>query len=484
MSMNTRNTLRNFIYDIRDVITRRKSLRIRLSRGRIILSLRIRKRRISNLEQYSVPDSIIDAILRQGRHDSAVLAPGADALRNLRKFDLSSPMDRRGLNFDDLISAIPTKPHVVVVMSMLAIGGAEKFAADLACELQSITGTTPLVIVTDQEQSQAEGWQKIDTLRPLRSSQVVFWREVFGDTSDRSYQLAQLLNVLRPKIIVVVNSRLGYDVVSQYGRGLSQFARLYTAYFSFGIHALGAGYADRFPRLTMPCARALTDNSPCARELLTRFDCLRGPGVAVLPPRLDICNQDTFGERVQARLRRNSKKDRARRWVWVSRIEKAKGTDILNEIARLRPRDEFHAFGPRHPHAQRGILSAPNIVQAGPLDSVSSADFRHFDGYIFTSLYEGMPNTPLELSQHGLPMVLSDVGGLRDTFDDSSALLVEHRSSVQATSDEFVSALEAIDAMGDEALSLLVHAAYVKAIRIHSPETYGLKVKSIFFHEH
>lgn len=76
--------------------------------------------------------------------------------------------------------------------------------------------------------------------------------------------LARFLNLMRPKVILVVNSMIGLDVVALYGRGLSQFAKISCAFFSLGLHGRFPTYGAIYARRVLPFATLLTDNKPPA----------------------------------------------------------------------------------------------------------------------------------------------------------------------------------------------------------------------------
>lgn len=290
--------------------------------------------------------------------------------------------------------------------------------------------------------------------------------------------LARILNALRPNHILINNSRIGLDAVANFGRGLSQYSHIYCTYFS--LSHLGASYAARFPYKTLPYSTALTDNSLMESTLHRMWNGMTEKHVAVLPPRIDVSTQERFDERLRNRIIHNRTRS-VMKWVWVGRIEKFKGTDILGKLATTRSNDAFYLFGPAQEPLHQLGLTLPNIAHSGILDDVLSADFSEFNGFIFTSLFEGMPNTVLEMSQHAIPMILADVGGLRDTFDDSSVIFVEHATSgVEDTAKLFSAALDRLLMMPAAKIEEMVKAAFTQVALRHSPEAYSRQFTKIF----
>jgi glycosyltransferase involved in cell wall biosynthesis len=202
--------------------------------------------------------------------------------------------------------------------------------------------------------------------------------------------------------------------------------------------------------------------------------------IAVLPPRINLVTDARFSARLRARLDIARASGGSRHWVWISRVEPWKGTGILAAIARLVPHDRFDVFGPVHGSMESLDLDRPNIVHCGVLTDVIEADLGKYTGFLFTSRFEGMPNIVLEVSQHVIPMVLADVGGLRDTFNDNSVMFVPHKQSVTETAIAFVVALNRVATMASEDLSAMVEAAHAQVSERHSPDGYASRVNQVF----
>jgi glycosyltransferase involved in cell wall biosynthesis len=279
--------------------------------------------------------------------------------------------------------------------------------------------------------------------------------------------------------IIIVNSRIGLDAIAMFGRGLSQNARLYCAYFSLDLNGSVAVYGARFPRRTTPFALTLTDNQPMAAIMRCHHGSQPGPGIAVLPPRLPSVADDVFRSRIAARRSRVRAAETAPRWVWISRIELTKGTDALRYLAALRPTHQFDLYGPTQESLRLLGLVQHNISYQGVLPDLLTADFAQYDGFVFTSLFEGMPNVALEMCQHAIPMILADVGGLRDTFDEG-VLFVQHQADSSETAGRFAVALDQVALMDGAATSAMVTAARERAWLRHSPAAHARAVTKIF----
>ncbi len=427
-----------------------------------------------------ISPGIITQIMAQSRHDMAVLAPGALALPNLRRINAPDLLQRDGIDVPMAFAHVRSQPGAVFIIPFLVMGGAEKYAADLVDVLRMKSVGPVLVIVTDQTEEEAFGWQKFEILSPLQQSNIIFWRDICSSFKwEDPSALSRFINALQPRLVVIVNSHLGLETVAKFGRGLSQFARLYCAFFSMGINGLGGPHGAYFPRRIMPFALALTDNQPMEETLRRLHGEIPGPGIATLPPRIRIISDELSASRLSARQERTLK-GRERRWLWVSRIEPFKGTALLADLAKFRPADQFEVFGAVDGELVPTELILKNINVRPALQDVIMADFTQFDGFIFTSLFEGMPNTVLEMSQHLIPMVLADVGGLRRTFDDDAALFVPHGADTKESAAAFSLALDRIIGMDSVAIVRMVAAAQRQMLAKHSSAAHANTAATIF----
>lgn len=212
-----------------------------------------------------LPPLILDQIRHQARHDGAIFACGRNAFAKLRQVDADELIDRCGLDVDKLLASIETRPHSIIIISRLIAGDAEKYAADLADALQLLCTTPALVILTEQSEIEATGWRELTILKPFHNPQIIYWKDMCNDWNDQIPDaLARFLNLRRPKVILVVNSMIGLDVVALYGRGLSQFAKIACAFFSLGLHGRFPTYGAIYARRILPFAALLTDNKPPA----------------------------------------------------------------------------------------------------------------------------------------------------------------------------------------------------------------------------
>ena len=383
-----------------------------------------RRKFLRNLEKSPplrapAPRAILDQITAQAAHDPAVLAPGPRAVQLLTQVEATDLFARSDVDAKKLFQAAKARPDTILVLPWLALGGADNYAADVIDALAAAGAGRSLTVLTQQTSVEAAGWERVPRLAPFCAEDLLFWRDFCGPSGAQNViAFGRFLHALRPRRIIVINSLIGLEAISMFGAGLSQECKLYCFYFSLAPMISVEVYGARFPRRTHPHALSLTDNEPMAATLRRLHGSQPGPGVAVLPPRLPQVPNDVFVSRVAARKTRRV--GSAPRWVWFSRVEFAKGTEILSALAELKRGHQFDLYGPLSGDLKTFGLDRPNIRHRGLLPDVMAADFGAYDGFVFTSLFEGMPHVALEMCQHAIPMIAADVGGLGDTFGEFS----------------------------------------------------------------
>ncbi len=389
-------------------------------------------------------------------------------------------MARAGVSPSSVYQAVGARPDVVVCTPFLLAGGAEKYVADLVGVLSKQFGKRVLVLVTDQTQEESDGWEELEILAPLLDVQVLHWPEISGPGHGNVNVFARFLNSIRPETLIVNNSRVGLDAVARYGRGMSANTKIFCTFFSHGLNGLGAPYGARYPYRTMAFSTALTDNKPMAKLLVDMWGPLSDHGVIALSAQIVPAEEDVFRRRLDGRLKRYAHSFRTRKWAWISRVEPFKGTTILGELASRRPDDKFHIFGPIQDPLEEQGLRLPNVKYQGVIADMNSVDLSAYDGFVFTSRFEGMPNVVLEISQHALPMVLADVGGLKDTFSEDAVFFVPHGVTDSETASRFSESLEELSSTAPAEVAKMILLAREQALSKHSPDAYAAAVKRIF----
>ena len=126
--------------------------------------------------------------------------------------------------------------------------------------------------------------------------------------------------------------------------------------------------------------------------------------------------------------------------LWASRFVDQKRPDLLLAIAKKMSRQVFHIYGEcdtHHQHILRELKKLPNVKYFGAYDSFAQlCSNKQYSLFLYTSAYDGLPNVLLEAIANGLPIVASDVGGIRELLAEDVLM------SADASDQEYVSKIE------------------------------------------
>ncbi len=119
------------------------------------------------------------------------------------------------------------------------------------------------------------------------------------------------------------------------------------------------------------------------------------------------------------------------RFVFVGRLEHNKGIGYLCAAFAGLPQAHLTIVGSGPLGDElRAKYALPNIEFAGRLDDAELfARYHASDGFIFASLYEGMPTVILEAMACGLPVIATDIGAVTTMVDAGNGYVVAPGSS-------------------------------------------------------
>jgi glycosyltransferase involved in cell wall biosynthesis len=105
--------------------------------------------------------------------------------------------------------------------------------------------------------------------------------------------------------------------------------------------------------------------------------------------------------------------------------------DLAVEIARQMPDCDFWCWGAAMLDLPPNLADLPpNITMMGIFKHLSDLPLAEAEGWLFTSAWEGMPTTIIELGVMGMPIIASAVGGIPELIDETTGWLVEPFDSV------------------------------------------------------
>lgn len=237
--------------------------------------------------------------------------------------------------------------------------------------------------------------------------------------------LKLVLDAMDVSIVHLVHSWVGYNLFGDPALAADPHRqpKLLVSAFCPHVHADGRsdGYYRHYPRVDAATAGYLCDSQWYAREIETLYG-IESARTAVVrfPTALAEARPEPADDAGLPRI------------LWASRLDFQKNPKVVFEIARRIPELQFDMFG-------RQVLSdlqidwseaPPNVTYRGEFFAFGKLPLHDYALFLYTSLFDGMPNILLEAAAHGMPIVSSAVGGIAELLGDGAGQLVSHPDDV------------------------------------------------------
>lgn len=405
-----------------------------------------------------VTDDVLSQIVSQAAIDPDVVAAGVRALTSLGQVSATDVDSQIHADYRYLLEAVPDHADAVVILTELRLGGAEKYGANLAWGLREVGLRDVAIITTEGSATTDARGLSLDNFRPIRGIPVASIGVELARCRAPETLISQLLLRASPRFVFVVNSPVALQAFTRHGRALASQMRLAATLFCEAPFALGTPLSGLYLRDILPFATVLSDNDTALEPFRHRVGPTFRHRLRSLHTMVDTPDDQTFDRSLAARAQQQGRPSRA---LWLSRWEQfQKAVDVLIRLAELEPGLTIDAYGPDETESGESRVP-PNIRRLGTIAGPSEIDLAAYDVFLFTSYYEGMPNVVLEMAAAGVPVIASDVGGLRETFSADALEFVPMTGSVDAAARGFQASLARLG----EASALESHQRLVDARR-------------------
>ncbi|UDM51226.1 glycosyltransferase [Cupriavidus sp. MP-37] len=313
----------------------------------------------------------------------------------------------------------------IIVLPFLGTGGAETTALNFARAVREFNpGESVLIVVADRP--------TVDKTVQLPQGVHALALDAYYGTGAsyaiKGKALQQLALLIRPHTFHNINSEVAWQLIIAEGARLRAAMTVVSSIFALQFAENRKdiiGYAANFFTKGLPQVDLLlTDNHRFIEGASASFgvsEAEQGKIVAVYNPvRIDQ-SVALPSRHAQAEHLRAAGKSRSLRFLWAGRLDAEKRVDLLYAIARQCPSIHFEVFGqavlkdtemePMPPNVSlHGAFASPaELVAQGP-----------YDGFLFTSRWEGMPNILLEVGALGIPLIAPTVGGVGELVSDQT----------------------------------------------------------------
>ncbi|MCX2560897.1 glycosyltransferase [Acetobacter farinalis] len=175
-----------------------------------------------------------------------------------------------------------------------------------------------------------------------------------------------------------------------------------------------------------------------------------------------------------------------RRLIWASRLDAQKRPDLLRKIAL-----ELHDQGIETPIYVYGssvldrfdpeyFRDCPNIVYKGDFRGLESLPFTSGDAFLYTSLFDGLPNVLLEAAEMKIPIITVDVGGISELIQENSGFLVQNSMDDNVLVARYLEQIKAFLAAPQFEIESKVQCLYEHFEQQHAQSTYARRVAAFY----
>lgn len=175
------------------------------------------------------------------------------------------------------------------------------------------------------------------------------------------------------------------------------------------------------------------------------------------------------------------------RILWAARLDIEKRPSLLPVIARMLEEFMPSACIDVYGSAVLSRFSVEqwnefhNLIYRGVFDSFDEIRIGEYGAFLYTSMFDGMPNVVLEAIASGLPVVAPDVGAIHEMITDGvTGILIPNDIDDESMARAYVAALQRLDA-SPEFRAALAAAALSRLEAMHGPNAFIENVRSIYF---
>lgn len=270
-------------------------------------------------------------------------------------------------------------------------------------------------------------------LEKLPKNVTVFkFGERFGYHSS-DYQQMLLLRILIQfgcTHLHIINSKLAYDTVATYGKLLTKYLKIYPHTYCYEIDSYGnyRGYAFAEQNIIYPyVTKYVTENKYIIDFLTNLYAYDKEKFVCVYQPVDTISESSKIYDSQTLRI------------MWAGRFDEQKRPHLLVNIAKrlqeIRPDIHIDVFGKKvldNYFSEKAFDGIKNISYKGGYNGWASLNAHQYDIFLYTSLFDGMPNVVLEALSSTMIVVAPMQGGLPEIIEsEKNGFLVPNTEDIQ-----------------------------------------------------
>ena len=462
----------------RTIIGRNGAVEFELKSGPLKLQVGMFDRKVGSEKPTT---EMVSKVFELAKIDPQVLAPGISAITHLPSQTMLYGREVFGFDSKLLRRVADTNPDAIILAPWFnRHGGGEKYTRDLALALREC-GLSVLVITTEHGLGEKTNLHQSIPGSPSQAMiSTLIWSDLcFGDVGG-TQTLIDLVDCLSPRIFTVINSTLGLEAMRSDIPGFRNNLDEYAVFFSMDTSRVASQFGVIYPKHLRHGVKILSDNQKSLIALEKHNPSRKASEFHVLPAKITEAPAKVF-ERNLIRTISNQGRHGGSNWIWLSRLTSQKGTRVLGALSDLRPQDTFHVYGARGKESLKTLgLKKKNIIVHGEFTTMADVDPGKYDGFIFTSQFEGQPLAVLELATYGIPVIATNVGDLGSLFGQDSVLFVESSDDDLAVAEDFHQTISRLLKEDAATLQSRLTAMRTRVLEWHSPSAHKEIIREVF----
>lgn len=309
------------------------------------------------------------------------------------------------------------KYDYVIFAPWLTKGGADKYTIEYANTIAAQVNSKVLVVTTLPSSSP---WANrlSDAVDHLDFGNMV----ISASEEIRQRLMEHIIENANARVLHVINSEFGYDFIQLHEKYIkASKKKVVITSFSQSFDQKSErtfGYSHTHVPFVHDIADLITSDNQAVLDMWIN-------DYGFNPNKLIVHRQPVDPSNI-TNIKTEFSTPKIPRILWTARIAPEKLPELTAAIGKkLEGIATIDMFGSKDDEFNSLIKNLPdNVSYRGSYDGFDTLDVRRYDMLLYTSLFDGMPNTLLEAASAQLPIVTSGVGGIPEFVESGKNGLV------------------------------------------------------------
>ena len=319
--------------------------------------------------------------------------------------------------------------RAIILVNKPRWGGARRMEGHIADALVSKYGADQVVVISTEESGKMPEGKFPEGVRHIDLCQAVAG-EVGTKLNDDFTQrlLVEIMRSLGAEVVFNVNSRTMWQAMTNYGDAMAASMKIIGCFLCNEQTRYGywTGYPLRrfyrtFDQMWATCTDSqflvdeLSENFVLPPDQAKRVHVLRGP----VDTSLSIIKHTRRTPRAQV--------------FWAGRMDPQKRIDLAFAVAELLPDVNFRMWGDMvMGKGQNSTPKPKNVLLEGTYTSFTDLPLDKADMWLYTSAWDGIPQTLLEVGMTGIPLIGTAVGGTPEVLREGLGAAIPEDAGPEA----------------------------------------------------